>query len=207
MKAVGHCLSRFALAAWLLTSLVSCRSSENVTKAEMPDAPDETVDDLGPLPDWQALGDEEYAVVRVFYGTDRNDTGDEDPSDRFGPDRGTFSYGSCDISIPRDHRMGELEEPVVFKFLADPSKHVVLLGVDRLEADAFFTSVSDRVSQSATREAFVFIHGYNVTFEDAARRTAQMSYDLAFDGAPIFYSWPSAGSSTTKRWAASTSRC
>ena len=25
----------------------------------------------------------------------------------------------------------------------------------------------------------------------AARRTAQISYDLAFEGAPVFYSWPS----------------
>jgi len=30
-------------------------------------------------------------------------------------------------------------------------------------------------------------------FEDAARRTAQMTYDLKFDGAPVFFSWPSKG--------------
>jgi len=30
-----------------------------------------------------------------------------------------------------------------------------------------------------------------VGFEDAARRTAQLAYDLGFDGAPILYSWPS----------------
>ena len=35
------------------------------------------------------------------------------------------------------------------------------------------------------------MHGYNVSFEDAARRTAQIAYDLKFDGAPIFFSWPS----------------
>ena len=68
------------------------------------------------------------------------------------------------------------------------------MDVQRVEADSFFAGVSRRIDQSSTREAFVFVHGYNVTFEDAARRTAQMSYDLAFDGAPIFYSWPSAGS-------------
>ncbi|HMB51713.1 MAG TPA: alpha/beta hydrolase, partial [Thermoanaerobaculia bacterium] len=28
-------------------------------------------------------------------------------------------------------------------------------------------------------------------FEDAARRTAQIAYDLAFPGVPAFYSWPS----------------
>lgn len=39
----------------------------------------------------------------------------------------------------------------------------------------------------------MFVHGYNVSFEDAARRTGQIAYDLAFVGAPIFYSWPSNG--------------
>jgi esterase/lipase superfamily enzyme len=51
-----------------------------------------------------------------------------------------------------------------------------------------------RVNKSGKKSAFIFVHGYNVTFEDAARRTAQMSYDLSFDGAPVFYSWPSQGS-------------
>ena len=43
-------------------------------------------------------------------------------------------------------------------------------------------------------EAFVFIHGFNVEFKDAARRTAQMAFDLDFQGPPIMFSWPSLGS-------------
>jgi esterase/lipase superfamily enzyme len=35
-----------------------------------------------------------------------------------------------------------------------------------------------------------------VSFVEAARRTAQMAYDLGFDGAPVFYSWPSRGEPT-----------
>jgi len=33
-----------------------------------------------------------------------------------------------------------------------------------------------------------------VAFDDAARRTAQITYDLNFAGAPVFYSWPSQAS-------------
>ncbi|MFO7906356.1 MAG: alpha/beta hydrolase [Pirellulaceae bacterium] len=33
----------------------------------------------------------------------------------------------------------------------------------------------------------------NVTFEGAARRTAQIAHDVQFEGAPIFFSWPSQG--------------
>jgi esterase/lipase superfamily enzyme len=43
------------------------------------------------------------------------------------------------------------------------------------------------------RTALLFIHGYRTTFEDAARRTGQLAYDLGFQGAPVFYSWPSQG--------------
>jgi esterase/lipase superfamily enzyme len=42
-------------------------------------------------------------------------------------------------------------------------------------------------------ELFVFVHGFNVTFKDAARRTAQMAHDLEFPGAPVMFSWPSLG--------------
>jgi esterase/lipase superfamily enzyme len=36
----------------------------------------------------------------------------------------------------------------------------------------------------------LFIHGYSATFRDAARRTAQISYDLNYQGAAMFFSWP-----------------
>ena len=39
----------------------------------------------------------------------------------------------------------------------------------------------------------VFVHGFNTTFGDAARRTAQLSYDLGVKGPAILFSWPSQG--------------
>jgi esterase/lipase superfamily enzyme len=39
-------------------------------------------------------------------------------------------------------------------------------------------------------EAFLFIHGYNVEFDDAVLRTAQLFRDLEFNGVPILFSWP-----------------
>jgi len=41
--------------------------------------------------------------------------------------------------------------------------------------------------------AIVFVHGYNTTFDNGIYRTAQIAYDLKFDGAPFHYSWPSGG--------------
>jgi esterase/lipase superfamily enzyme len=140
----------------------------------------------------------EYAVVRTFFATDRNVTGKTKPDEMFGNDRSILTYGTCNVSIPREHRMGELESPSIFRlqFRQDPSKHVVLLSTAISEKGKFFAELADRVRAVSKRTAFLFVHGYNVTFEDAARRTAQISYDLGFEGAPTFYSWPSQGTAT-----------
>lgn len=47
--------------------------------------------------------------------------------------------------------------------------------------------------QSEKKEALVFIHGYNVTFAEAARRTGQIAWDIPFEGIAGFFSWPSSG--------------
>ena len=132
---------------------------------------------------------------RVFYGTDRKASGMTQPKKFYGNERGELQLGICEVSIPPDHAMGELESPKWWKleFSENPNKHVVLLKVQELSKDNFFIELRSHIDKASDKEAFVFIHGYNVTFEDAARRTAQMSYDLGFGGAPIFYSWPSQG--------------
>jgi len=75
----------------------------------------------------------------------------------------------------------------------DETKHVILREVIIQNKDNFFVDMAVTVRASAKASAFLFVHGYNVTFEQAARRTGQIAYDLGFDGAPVFYSWPSQG--------------
>jgi esterase/lipase superfamily enzyme len=57
----------------------------------------------------------------------------------------------------------------------------------------FLADVRDKVSRSQRHECLIFVHGFNVPFDEAVRRTAQIAYDIAFDGAPILFSWPSQG--------------
>ncbi len=135
-----------------------------------------------------------YTVVRVFFATDRNQTLDK----MFGDQRSELNYGYCDISIPsyNRHYIGKLETPVWwrFEFLENPDKHVMLQKMVISPKEDFFQDLVNCVRNSKEKNTFLFVHGYNVTFEDAAKRTAQISYDLSFDGAPVFYSWPSQGS-------------
>jgi esterase/lipase superfamily enzyme len=134
-----------------------------------------------------------YTLMPVYFATDREPTGSTDPDERFGTDRGDMSYGTCVVSIPNDHQMGALESPSLWQleFRPDPEKHIVLVSVSPMPKDQLFQELAEEIAKTGSKSAFVFVHGYNVTFEDAARRTAQMAYDLNFDGAPIFYSWPS----------------
>ena len=144
------------------------------------------------------VGAPNQAVVNVYYATDRAIVGQTNKGATYGPEPAaddSFSLGIAAVSIPRSHKMGELEGPSIIRleFSENPEKHVVLLSATPEDPDHFYRRISDRISQSPHREAFVFVHGFNVTFDEAVRRTAQMAYDLGFDGAPILYSWPSHG--------------
>jgi esterase/lipase superfamily enzyme len=139
-----------------------------------------------------------YTVVRVFYATDREAVTDKQPVEYIGirSAKNSLSYGSCDVSIPKTHTLAEIERPSIWRleFHADPERHLILQKVAPESKDVFFNQVSAAISSSPSKDAFVFIHGYNMSFERAAIRTAQLTYDLGFKGAPIFYSWPSKGS-------------
>lgn len=136
-----------------------------------------------------------HAVMQVFFATDRQQTGDRHPARQFGVARGPVSYGSCEVSIPRDHRMGELESPSLLRlqFRPDPDRHVVLMRTELATREQFFPTVAQAIAASGNRAALLFVHGFRVSFEDAARRTGQIAYDLGFAGVPLFYSWPSQG--------------
>jgi esterase/lipase superfamily enzyme len=144
-----------------------------------------------------------FATVRVFYGTNRAPSGDVKPAGYYGKVRGDLQYGYLDVTIPRIHQEAQLEtQPrwVEYTFAADQAtmraQYVLLDKVVPLEKEEFVRALHQQISDSRFKDVFIFVHGFNNTFEDAARRTAQMAYDLDFDGTPMMYSWPSQGSTT-----------
>ncbi|MEZ6101243.1 MAG: alpha/beta hydrolase [Pirellulaceae bacterium] len=113
----------------------------------------------------------------------------------FGNDRGDLSLGICDVTIPKVHQAGIVEKPSIIRleFAEDPERHVVLQSVVPMSTDSFYDNLRERVRQAPAADLFVFIHGYNVTFPDAIKRTAQLSHDLKYQGAAVCFSWPSQG--------------
>lgn len=141
---------------------------------------------------------QEYIKIPVFFATDRNDTRDADLNERFGGKRSELKYGVCEVSIPNNHKIGEIESPKwwKFEFSEDPNKHIMLQSVTLKEKEDYFKLLSEKIDMSSERSTFLFVHGYNVSFASAAKRTAQITYDLHFDGEAVFYSWPSQASTT-----------
>lgn len=139
-----------------------------------------------------------YRVYQLFYATDRKVNKRDDPEEYYGGERAgdeKLELGTVDVSIPAHHTPGVVETPswIRMEFHFDPEKHVVLEKPQRLAEARFYDKLRVRVGASNRKEAFVFIHGYNTRFAEAAKLAAQLSADLGFDGAPILYSWPSEG--------------
>lgn len=148
-------------------------------------------------------GPQGFATVRVFYGTNRARTASQAPAGFYGAERGDLQVGYLDVTIPATHRQGELETQSrwsVYTLFADQAtlkqRFVMLDRVTPLQRGAWIEALRGQVQNAPSRDLFVFVHGYNSSFEDAARRTAQLAYDLDFDGTPLMYSWPSQASAT-----------
>jgi esterase/lipase superfamily enzyme len=147
----------------------------------------------------------DYDVVPVFYGTDRGQ--------KAGEKRLTYDFerarrlelGRAMVTVPKVHEVPNIERPwayripltnvVIYQETEDPKKHFTMQEVKALSREDYLKLVRERLAASSRFKdhAVVFIHGFNTTFDFAVYRTAQMAYDLKFDGAPFVYSWPSKG--------------
>jgi esterase/lipase superfamily enzyme len=64
---------------------------------------------------------------------------------------------------------------------------------ERQTAAEFHAGVSELIDRSRLRDVMVFVHGFNVSFDDAVARAAQLGLDMPFNGAVVAYCWPSQG--------------
>jgi len=138
--------------------------------------------------------------ISVLYGTDREPRKAKNGFAQYGNEGvEALSFGIAKVSIPdRDsHVKGRLERPRLYRleFRENVDKHVVILELNELDEAAFIKRAqAAREADQSKDEALMFIHGFNVGFEDSIRRTAQFAHDLEFEGQAIAYSWPSKAS-------------
>lgn len=114
----------------------------------------------------------------------------------YGGQRGALTRGICEVTVPTSHQRGMVERPSLlrFEFREDQDSHIVLTSAVELAPADFQCRLECSIAERHQKDLLVFIHGYNVDFESAVQRTAQIAVDLPFDGVPVCYSWPSQAS-------------
>jgi esterase/lipase superfamily enzyme len=164
-----------------------------------PEAPPEAWPDASPGASSEASeappspAEDGDVLYRVWYGTNRRPTGTGAKLSYSGRVDERVHLGSCDVVIPSTHRMGELGSPWIRRFLTRTDDRLRVQTITPLEAEDFWSGVRDVATsyRADERHALVFIHGYRVSFKDAALRAAQLGYDLGVRGPVAFFSWPS----------------
>ena len=142
--------------------------------------------------------DADGVVYPVWFGTNRKPAAQGDGFTGERHDR--ITRGRVEVYVPEAHRFGETGTGFWRRLLRFDLRddRLRLQHVERQERDAFFADIHQ--AMQAARDsgeqphALFFLHGFNVTFADAAIRAAQIGYDLKVPGATAFFSWPSRGS-------------
>ena len=140
---------------------------------------------------------------RVWYGTNRECIHD-DKGDIIGYSvtrSDSINYGSCKVYIPKSHVIGSIKSPMWRRWLRrligrSDDRELTLKRIYYHSEEDHWREVSElsKTISEDKKSGLVFIHGYNVSFEEAAIRSAQMGFDLNVQGPVGFFSWPSRGS-------------
>jgi esterase/lipase superfamily enzyme len=143
----------------------------------------------------------DYNTIKVFYATDRKKTSPLSSDPYYSGkrnDTNNLEYGFCNVSVPHSHRLGTIDRPnwverTFYVFPENPQKHISIIDLKIQTKEDFISDLMNKIGSSTDKDALIFIHGFNVSFEESIWRTAQIAYDLTYKGAPITYSWPSRG--------------
>lgn len=138
-------------------------------------------------------------IVPVWFGTNRRPEagGSGFTSERH--DR--ITRGRVNVFVPEAHRFGEIRASLWHR-LSHLDFRPHRLRVQEIltqNHNHFLAEIREVIKEAAEEnrrapQAVFFLHGYNVSFEEAAIRAAQLACDLAVPGVTAFFSWPSRGS-------------
>ena len=137
-------------------------------------------------------------VMPVFYATDRVSL-DGDGQLRYGSDRANrLETGKALVTVPRSTNNARFSPVDLLSAKEDPNKHFTTQDLAPLGQEEFFGDARRWISQSGRDKghAIVFVPGFNMTFENALYRVANLADDLQFDGPAFVYSWPSTANLT-----------
>lgn len=132
-------------------------------------------------------------VYKVWYATNRAREGQSFTSEL--TDR--LLFGDCRVEIPKSHKFGSLgSNPLLGRILrvnSDGALSIAQTSCWSLEIGpkAFVNSVRTALGKTCN-QILVYVHGYNISFENAILRAAQIGFDLKVPVTTAFC-WASKG--------------
>jgi len=157
--------------------------------------------------------------VPIFYITDRTPEQDDEGKLRYGYGRsGSLAFGSTVVDLGVDITWDELVaasrtqsrlKPVqlelreVTELIRGPNTPLPyslqngkivhepkLLAQRKAVTEALRNKLVKQLALTPRKEVFIYVHGYNNTFDDAAFAMAEFWHFLGRIGVPIIYTWP-----------------
>jgi len=134
--------------------------------------------------------------IPVWFGTNRLPKKINDITKGFGDEWSKdTTLGRCVVNIPEGHVPGSIGSTWWVRLVKGDDR-LQILSMESIPENEYWSQLSAAMQEKQedvrNEEALFFLHGYNVSFEQAAIRTAQLAYDLRIHPAVLF-SWPSGG--------------
>ena len=159
------------------------------------------------------------STIDILYATDRKPLDSDGSQLRYGTERShALAFGRCEIEVGKALSWSELVEasrtarrsrslPLKVKTIEQsgifPETRAHVIEEDgrwiedpsyRAEIDAvtegLHKQLTARLARTPRKDVFLFVHGFNNTFDDAAFRMATLWHYLGRIGVPVLYSWP-----------------
>lgn len=139
----------------------------------------EIVGNLDAEPVARIRADLNSATWEILHATNRAIAGRTSAGLDYGNGEGPLSYGRSLVVISRTAgRLSPAAERRATTTVPRPWFH---------------NRLNELLETAADRDLLVFVHGFNVNFDSAVLRAAQIASDMPFNGAIVCYAWPSQG--------------
>lgn len=134
---------------------------------------------------------ENLEFVEVYFATNRQIDISE-TENTITDSRGDYSLGKALVSIPlNNHELGTSQLAFTFGPVTinrNPNRNIYLHDVRTNNPDDWHQRLSRQ-----PRRGLLYVHGYNMTFENATRIAAQLQHDIRYPGVALAFNWPSRG--------------
>lgn len=93
-------------------------------------------------------------------------------------------FGICKINVPKNHEVGIINPAP--NNIGSPDNYFKTIEAKASNKNDLINSL-----KKSNRTALIFVHGFNVRYQEAVMRASQIAYDLKYQGPIVLFTWPS----------------